>query len=100
MFNSTLHAMSALDRDDPNRVGDPPEYYDAPDDTRRQWRDLTQDQKLDEAVDYMREYTVRNGAQRASLLWAEALTQTKTTKGMVDYIGRVMVRAKSETWCL
>lgn len=103
MFNNlqnTLIACGALDvKDDQNRVGDPPQYYDN-EDTRARWTDLTDEQKVDEAVDYMREYTVRHGAQRASLLWQEALNQTKTTKGMINYIGKVMVLSKSETWCL
>ena len=72
---------------------------DLPDDDRQRWSDLTDEQKIDEAVQYMREYTVRNGAARASLLWEEAISQTKTTKGMINYIGRYMVQAKSETWC-
>lgn len=98
-MNIMLHTLSALDvPDDQNRVGDPPEYYDN-EDTRQRWTDLTQEQKIDEAVDYMREYTVRHGAARASLMWREALDETKTTKGMIEHIGRALVRNKSESWC-
>lgn len=86
-----LHAMRALDRN-PRDAREGPHPADAPEDTRRRWTDLDQEQKINAAVDYMRRYANKHGSLAASELWEEALTQTKTTKGMVEFIGRVIVR--------
>lgn len=91
------HALSALDiKDDPSRTGTPDEYDG--EDTRERWSDLDQDQKIDIAVEYMRNYTLRCGVAKAGLLWQEALTESVTTKGMINHIGRLFVRENGNDW--
>lgn len=75
-----------------------PDPADAKEDTRERWTDLDQDKKIDIAVEYMRIYTLRCGAAKAGLLWQEALTESVTTKGMINHIGRLFVRENSKEW--
>lgn len=82
----------------PQDAREGPHLADAPEDTRKRWTDLDQDEKIDVAVDYMRRNTNLRGSYWASDLWEEALTQHKTTKGMIDYIGRLIVRENDSEW--